>query len=750
MSLDFGRERRSGVSFPNYLDIGDRNQVFTGVAAMRAMPMALGVSNGDQSGTNNRIWGYLVSGSYFDLLGVVPWRGRFLTPEDDGKAPGPVAVLSYGCWQSRFAADPQIVGRLVKVNGERFTVVGVAPPGFIGTERFYASEIWVPFSTIGIIEGRDWRPDRMTRNAWTVGRLKPGVSVKQAEASLGVLAAQMARDHPGVSDGFAIHLSPPGLLGSTLRGPAIGFGFALMLVSGLTLLVACTNLSGLVLANAADRRKEMAIRLAIGAGRGMILRLMLVESVVLGVAGGALGLLAAVWLSDGVQAWLPASQFPIAKFEPDWRVIAFGIGAALITTTLSALLPSLRAAAVDLGPTLKNETATGMMRGLHLRDIYLGIQVAVCMVLLTGSVMMVRTLRSTLEMRYGFDPEHAVALRVDMAMQGYTEEQGQAFQRRLIEKMRAIPGTEAVGLSNSIPFSIDQSSSIVTVEGKPVPVISLIPSAAMYQSGPGYFRAMGTRFIAGRDFDERDRKGAPLAVIVNQTFAEKLIPGEDPLGKRMRFGTGGPWWQIAGVVEAGRYQTITEDPQPAVWQPIEQRYNSSATVIVRSRLRDQEVLASARRVVAELNPDMPVFEAMPLREFMDFPLAPLRLSTGAITLMGALAALLCALGLYGLLAYSAVQRTREIGIRMALGAKAGDVLKLLLKRTMVLVGASAAVGIVLSLFSTRILVQFLYARMDSSTYESVLALLVVISLAASLIPARRVLKIHPSDALRHE
>lgn len=461
-------------------------------------------------------------------------------------------------------------------------------------------------------------------------------------------------------------------------------------------------------------------------------------------------MLTALWLSDGVQGWLPAAEFPLAKFQPDWRVIAFGIAAALVTTTLSSLLPSLRASNVDLAPTLKNETATGMMRGLHLRDVYLGTQIAVCMVLLAGSVMMVRTLRSTLDMRFGFDPDHTVAFRVDMAMQGLNEKQGRDFQRRLIDEIRAIPGTEAAGISNSVPFSIDQSISVVTIEGRPVPLISQMPRVTAYQSGPGYFRAMGTRFVAGRDFDQRDREGAPLSVIVNQTFADKLLPGENPLGKRIRFGSGGPFWQIAGVVEAGRYQTITEDPQPAVWQPMEQKYNNSTTVIIRSHLRDQEILADARKIVADLNPDMAVFDAMPVRDFMNFPLAPLRLSTGAITLMGALAALLSALGLYGLLAYSAVQRTREIGIRMALGAKAADVLGLLLKRTMVVVGVSGAVGIAMSLFLTRILTQFLYAKADPSIYESVVALLAVISLAASLIPARRVLRIHPSDALRHE
>lgn len=268
MSLDYRADRSTAVSFPDYLDIRDRNQVFTGVAAIRPMPMALSISNSEQAGTNNRIWGYLVSGNYFELLGVAPSGGRFLTPDDDGKAPSPVAVLSYGCWQARFGADPQIIGKSVKINDVPFTIVGVAPAGFIGTERLYASEIWVPFSTINIIEGRDWRASRMNANAWTFGRLRAGVSMKQADASLGVLASQMAHDNPGTSDGFSIHVTPPGLLGSTLRGPMLGLSLALMLVAGLTLLVACTNLSGLILAHAADRRKEVAIRLAIGPAAG--------------------------------------------------------------------------------------------------------------------------------------------------------------------------------------------------------------------------------------------------------------------------------------------------------------------------------------------------------------------------------------------------------------------------------------------------------------------------------------------------
>ena len=749
VTLNFGKiSSAPQSSYPDYLDIRDRNQVFSGIAAMRAMPMAL--STAAAAGQNTRIWGYLVSGNYFETLGISPALGRFVGAEDDGSAPAPVAVLSYGLWQRQFASDPAVIGRNVKINGERFTIVGVAPAGFIGTERFFAAEVWVPFSVIQTIEGRDWRPLRQDRNAWLIARLKPGISKPQAEASLTVLASQMAREHPDYNEGFRIRLSAPGLFGNMLRGPVLGMGVALLVVALLTLFVACTNLSGLVLAHAADRRKEMAIRLAIGAGRGVIVRLMLIESLVLGIAGAALGMLTALWLSDAIQAELPAAQFPLAKFSPDWRVLAFGISAALLAAMLSGIIPSLRAASVDIASSLKNESATGFARGVHLRDVYVGIQIAVCMVLLAGSVMMVRTLRQTLAMRFGFDPDRAVVLRMDRAMRGYNLERGRSFERDLLAKLRAMPGVEAVAAANSIPLSIDQSNSTVTVEGKPIPKPSDLISASLYQTSPGYFRAMGTRLLAGRDFDERDRAGAPRVVIVNQAFADKLLAGENPIGKRMRLGPGGEFRQIIGVAETGKYQSITEDAQPAVWESSEQQYNSSISIILRTHLAADEALANARRVIAGLDPEMAIYDAQPLGAFLDLPLAPLRLTTGALTAMGALAALLCALGLYGLLAYSAVQRTREIGIRMALGARPGSVVTLLLKRSVVLVCASGAVGIVASLYANRVLAHFLYAQQDASIYAAVAGLLAAIAVPASMIPALRVLRIDPLQALRQE
>jgi predicted permease len=746
MTLNFVQKQRSipQSSYPNYLAIRDRNQAFTEAAAMRIMPMALSVSS-----SNSRIWGYLVSGNYFSLLGIAPFKGRFLEPSDDTAQPSPVAVLGYSLYQRQFASDPNIIGRSVKINGERFTIVGVAPPGFIGTERFFGSEIWVPFSTIQTIEGRDWRTSRMNQNAWLIGRLKPGLSQTQAEASLNVLAAQIAREHPETNENTSIRLSPPGLVGDVLRKPILGMGAAILGVALLTLLVACTNLAGLVLAHAADRRKEMAIRMAIGAGKNLIVRMMLVESVLLGAAGGVLGLIAAVWLGDLIQAAIPA-EFPVAKFSPDWRVFTFGMLIALGSAIFSGVLPALRAAAVDVAPALKNETATGFARGFHLRDLYVGIQVAVCMILLSGSVMMIRTLKQTLAMGFGFQPDHTVVLWMDMAMQGYKTDRGRAFQRELVEKAAQMPGTEAASVGNSIPLALDQSNTVVTVEGKPVPKMTEQVSASNYHISPGFFRALGTRMISGRDFDARDRDGAPRVVIVNQAFADKLLPGEDPLGKRIHFGSGGAGMQIVGIVETGKYQTVTEDAQPAVFQPMDQSYNSSTVLVIRSHLSEQEVLANARKLIAGIDPEIAIFNATPLSKLLDFPLAPMRVSTAALTAMGGLGALLCALGLYGLLAYSAVQRTREIGIRVALGARASNVLALLVSHTAILVAISGAAGIVVSIYATRLIAQFLYAKSDASIYTLVALLLVAIAIIATLVPAHRVLRIRPLEALRHE
>ncbi len=736
----------NGVSYQDYETLRDRNQCFSGVAAIRAMPMGLG-----GGGKNALAWGYLVSGNYFQVLGVTAWRGRLLEPSDDVKTGAhPVAVLSYGAWRRRFGGDPKAVGRNIRINGHPFTVVGVTPPEFIGTERVYTSEIWVTLSMVREIEGWDWRTPN-NRNAWTAARLKPGIDVQQAEASLAVLADQMAREDPGRNEGLTIRLAPTGLFGSAARGPVIGFAAALLLVAALTLRAACTNLSGLLLAQAADRRKEIAIRLAIGAGRGGIVRLMLAESLLLAAAGGSLGLLLSFWLRDSLFALLALKDLPFQlAVTADWRVLTFAVAASLLAAFLFGLLPALRAARLELAPALKSDRPGFVFRHWHLRETYAAIQVALSVVLLAGSLMMVRSMRSALTMNLGLRPEHAVTLHADLQMQGYSDERGRAFEQRLYDRLQTLPGVEAAGIANSVPFSVDRSHSSVLVEGRPHPKPGDAPMAMTFQCTPGFFRALGTRLVAGRDFDQRDVARAPEVAIVNESLVNRLFPHEQPLGKRIQFGSAGHFMQIVGVVEPGKYESLTEVPQMAVWQPLAQSYNSGVTVVARSSRPPQDVLRMLEQAVAALDPDITVFGAGTLDGYLNLPLAPLRLATAALTAMGLVAALLCALGLYGLLAYAAVQRTREIGIRVALGATGRDVLAAIGRRTAALVGVGGLAGLVLAWFFTRLLASLLFGSADAAVFAQALLVLGAVAALASVVPLRRALSIEPSAALRCE
>jgi predicted permease len=745
VSLHTGRT--PGFSFPNYLDIREGNEVFSEAAALRVMPMHV-----NRRGEKNRLWGYLVTGSYFDLLRIQAWRGRLLAPGDD-VTPGahPVAVLSHASWQRRFGSDPALVGSTIQVNGQPFTVVGVTPPGFVGTERILDAEIWVPFSMIRTIEGRDWRDSRKNGNAWILGRLKPGLSRPEAEASLSVLARQLALEYPDANEGMEIHVAAAGLLGNVLRGPVLGVAGALMTLAGLTLLVACANLSNLLLAQATSRRKEFALRLSLGASRKALVRMVLAETLVLALAGGLSALIASLWLGRALAAVLPAVDFSLnTGLVTDGRVMGFALALALLSALVSSLWPALSGSRVDPVPALKSDATLVRLRRLELRDIFVGVQVVVSIVLVSGALMMVRTLQDALAGRYGFDPEGAVALRFDLAAHGYDEERGKLFQRRLIDDVRGISAIEAAGLSNSIAFSIDQSFNAVYVEGEPTPSISEAPSAVLYQATPGFLRAMGTRLLSGRDLEERDGPDSPRVAVVNQAFARKLLPGREPLGRVFRFSPKDAPREIVGVVEAGKYQSVTEQDQIAVWIPLAQSYNSTSTLVARTRLAPEEALALLRRAIENIDSDVAVFDAKPLAGYLDLPTAPMRLTTSALSAMGLLAAVLSGLGLHALVAYSTSRRTREIGIRVALGAGPKDVMEALLRRTALLVGLSAALGLALSFVAMRSLASLLYATPEGPMSLAAAAAMVIVCAVAAAAPARRALGLEPSAALRCE
>ena len=739
-------------SYPNYLDYRDRNRVLSGLAAYRIAPVSLSIGGGN----NARIWSYLVTGNYFDVLGVGAARGRTLRAEDDRTRGGhPVAVLGYACWQRRFNGDPEIAGKRIKLNGLDYTVVGVAPRGFGGTEIIFTPDIFVPMAMVPQIEPGDaWLDERSSHNIFVVGRLRDGVTVPQAEAALNVIARDLGRDYPKDDDGVKIALSPPGLFGSYLRGPIRGFAAVLMGVAGLVLLIACVNLAGLLLARAADRRKETAIRLALGARVADLVRQLLTESTLLSLAGGVAGLLLAFWLTALFSLWRPPIDVPVfPTLTVDARVMAFALAVSLATGLLFGLAPALQSAGTGLAGAMKNEAVGPRLRRFHARDVLVGAQVALSVVLLVGSVLVVRSLQHAMSLNLGFDPAHASQACMDLGIQGYNEARGLEFQRRLLERVRSMPGIQSAGIIDGMPLSLNSSNDAIFIEGKPAPKVADAPMAGAFHVTIGYFHAARTRLLAGRDFDDRDRKKAPPAAIINQTFARQLLKGEDPLGKRFRFdATEGSWITIVGVVEDGKYRSLGEKPMPVFFRPFEQSYSSSTVIVARSPLPEDHVVGMLRRAVLELDPTIPIYGAGSVTSQLGLALYPARVAASVLGAFGLLAVVLAATSVYGMVAYAVSRRTREIGLRMALGASRLEVALTVLRRTGWLLASGGAAGLALAVAAGRLFSPILYgvSAGDPGTYAAAMGLMALVAVAACWFPSRRAMAVDPVTALRTE
>jgi len=738
------------LSYPDYKDYRDRNSVLSGLGTYRFI--AVNLSRGE--GRNVRLWGYEISGNYFDLLGVQPIRGRLLHPSDDVNRGGhPVAVISYSCWQSRFGSDPEIAGKKVKIGGMEYTIAGVTPPAFIGTELVYTPEIFVPIAMGDQIEQTKWLDDRNNQNALVIGRLKPGVSMKSAEAALNAIAIQLAHEHPKEDAGYTIVLSPPGMAGNFLRGAITGFSAVLMAVAGMVLLIACVNLASLLLARATDRRKETAIRLALGASRSQLLRQLLTESVILSIAGGAAGILLAYWLIDLVNVWRPPVDVPvIPHVVMDARVLVFTAVISLLTGLLFGLAPALQSTRASLAGAMKNEAPSEKLRRFSLRDILVTTQVALSVVLLIGSILVVRSLQHALSLNLGFDPQHAAVLSYDFAAQGYDEARGRQFQRRLLEKVRSMPGIESAGIIDGLPLTLTIDNSGVFLEGKPEPTAGDVPVANMYRITPGYLQAMRTRLVAGRDLDQRDTKGGPPVALVNEAFVRQLLPGENAVGKRYRHRSDDAWIQIAGVVEDGKYRSLGEAPSPTIFELMEQNWSPAQTLVARSPLSESETAGLLRRAVAELDPSLTVFDDGSLGRALGLALFPAKLVAVVLASFGLLAVVLAATGVYGIMAYAVSRRTREIGIRMALGAAPSEVARVVLTRTAILLALGVAIGFATAFATGEFFGQILYgiSAHDPLTYLCAIGLMAAVAFVACWVPARRAIKVDPLTALRAE
>ncbi len=738
-------------SYPNYRDFRDRNNSFSGMLAYRPAPVSLSAN-----GVNERLWGNLATGDYFEVLGVKPALGRFFTPDDD-KTPGghPIAVLTYDCWQKRFAGDPQVIGKTVIVNGRNFTVIGVAPRGFYGSEIIYRPEMWFPMMMLAQIQGGShYLEARDISNFLVQGRLRPGVTARQAEAELKTIAAQLAREFPKENEGLNVALSPVGLVGSFMRGPVTSFVGVLMAVVGLVLLLACANLANLLLARATERRKEIAVRLAIGASRLRIVRQLLTESALLSMLGGALGLLLAVWLVDAMMAFKPPIDFPLSiELSIDGRVLLFTLIVSTLTGVIFGLLPALQSSKSDLVPALKDESSLGGYRRSWLRSGLVVFQVSLSLVLLICAGLTLRGLQRAQSLDPGFTPRNALETSFDLSLQGYDGPRAREFRRRLLERVRALPGVQYAGLSNFVPLSMNGNANPIYVEGQPEQRGANAPTAMTYRASPGFLPALGTRLLQGRDFTEQDGESNPSVAIVNETFARRFWPGQSALGKRFsRASSAGPWIEVVGVIQDGKYFSLSEGPTPFVYTNLHPQSGADLIMVVRTASEPQSAMAAIRREFQLLDATLPLYDVQTMVEHMALPLFPARVAATLLGSFGTLALALAAIGIFGVMSYAVTQRTREIGIRMALGAQALAIFKLVVGQGLKLTALGLAIGLAGAFAGTRLMSGLLYgvSALDVVTFAGVSALLAMVVLLACYIPARRATKVDPMIALRYD
>ena len=751
------------TSYPDYLDLKSQNHVFGDMVGYS--PIIVAVSAGDRS---RMAIGEVVTGNFFQALGIKPHIGRLLTPDDDRPAAPRTVVLSYGLWARDYGASASALGGTIKIHGRDYTIVGVADRAYSGMVPLLSAGMWIPTAFVddgepgGMISivpsptGKTRLERRGTRWMFVKGRLKSGVTATQAQADLQVLAGQLATAYPEtnrerkIAVVRGVHLHPEA--DRMLLPIALG----LMLVVGLVLIVACANVASMLLARASGRQREIAIRLAIGASRRRLIAQLLTESAILAIGGAVVGIAFAWMLMQMAMAIRLPVPIPIAFYlRLDMRVLAFTSAVAFAAAVVSGLAPALKATRPSLTGELKGDSSAASVgsRRWTLRDGLVAAQIAVTTVLLVTAGLLTRSLIAAQQIGVGFEPRRIAVVSTDFGLIGYDDARAERLYAQALERIRALPGVEAAGLAERTPLSINFNRTNIFFDGRHQPgdLKGFVTDAT--RVAPEYFPALGVPIVQGRNFSATDTPKAPRVAIVNESFAKRYWPAESAVGKTFRArAQDGPQYEVVGVCADYKVDSVGEKPTPYVHYAYSQNPTAGEAFVVRARGDASQLLAGIRREVLALEPNTVFFDMQSMTAQVDATLMPARLGALSISAVGVVAMVLAAVGLYGVIAYSVARRTREIGIRMALGARAATVVGLVMKQGLGLTAIGVAVGALLSLGATKAVAGALYgvSFLDPLTWSGAIATLFVIAILANLVPARRAAVVDPSAALRAE
>ncbi|HEU4931203.1 MAG TPA: ABC transporter permease [Pyrinomonadaceae bacterium] len=762
------------LSYPDFRVLRERNEVLSDLALYTQAPISFG-----NNVRSEVVLGAMVSGNYFDVLGIKPSPGRAFLPEED-RTPGahPVVVLSHNFWQSRFNSDRAVVGQTVVLNNRRFTVIGIAPAGFDGETPPMQVSLWIPVMMTAAMR---WEPgesspdplsDRQDENFGAIGRLKEGVSVTEAQAALEMINRQLEESNPSSpersfnrnNDRSLRLISPQGIMIGSIREMAATSSRLAGATVLTVLLIACANVANLLMARAARRRKEVAVRLAMGATRWRLIRQLLTESVLLALAGASAGLFLAYWINQLLMAFKPPFPPPFTfalDLSFDVRTFAFTFLLAVVTGVIFGLVPALQASRPDVLPALKDESnAEGpRVRWLNLRNALVVAQVALSLALLISTGLFLRTLRYARQIDLGFKPDQVLEVSFNLRLQRYDEAKGREFYQRIVERIERLPGVQTASVTNVLPLGFMYLATPVMPEDREVPPNDRV-FAGDVSVGSQYFETIGTPLLRGRAFTAQDTINSPQVAIVSEKLTRILWPEiRDPgeaLGRRLRVGRANPIsCEVIGVVKDSRnniFNRIDREPEPTIYRPFTQNYSAFASLIVRTDGDPRGLISAVRSEVAAVDENLPPQNLQPLSETVSLASWSARTGATVLGVFGLLGLVLAAIGIYGVMSYSVSRRTREIGLRMALGAETRDVIKLIVKQGMGLTLIGAMIGLMLAVAVTRLLASLLYGvtATDPVTFAGVILFVIGVAVLACYLPARRATKVDPMMALRCE